>query len=201
MPRKYNLGNRRAMVAETRLRIVDAALQLHTTKGPARTSMQDIARLADVSLVTVYRHFPELAQLFRACKTRFLEKFPPPGPGLLDGCGGLEQRVSATIATVYRYYDIVGDGLWSAQRDAEVLPEFGAVLEEGMANITSLARETLAPLPPQSKSYQRSLAALLVAIDVGTWRNLVRFQGLSGEEASELMADLVLHAAQGGVKG
>jgi AcrR family transcriptional regulator len=200
MPRKYNLGNRRAMVEETRLRIVDAALQLHTTKGPARTSMQDIARLADVSLVTVYRHFPGLDQLFWACKTRFFEKFPPPGPGLLDGCGGLDERVSATITALYRYYDIVGDGLWSAQRDAEVLPEFGAVLEEGMSQIVSLARQALAPMPPQGERYRRGLAALLVAIDVGSWRNLVRSQGLSGAEASELMTELVLCAAGGSVQ-
>jgi AcrR family transcriptional regulator len=163
--------------------------------------MQDIARLADVSLVTVYRHFPALDQLFGACKTRFLEKFPPPGPELLEACGGLEERVRATIAALYRYYAIVGDGLWSAQRDAEVLPKFGAILEEGMAQIGSLAREALAPLSRQSGGYRRGLAALLVATDVSTWRNLVRFQGLSSEEASELMAGLVLCAAQGSVLG
>lgn len=197
MPRKYDLGRRKALVEDTRLRIVEATLQLHTTKGPARTSMQDIARLADVSLVTAYRHFPELKDLFGACKNRFLQKYPPPGPQVLEGSHSLDQRVCAIIKSLYRYYDVVGEALWGLQRDAEVMPEFKAGFQESMAHIVSLAEAALAPLAKNGKSYsyQRALAILKVAIDVGTWRNLVRLQGFTSEQASELMTDLVLGVA------
>jgi AcrR family transcriptional regulator len=183
------------MVEDTRLRIVEATLQLHTTKGPARTSMQDIARLADVSLVTAYRHFPELKDLFGACKTRFLQKYPPPGPEVLEGCHGLDQRVGTTIMELYRYYEVIGQALWAMQRDVEVLPEFKAVFQEGMGSVIALAEAALAPLASNGKSYQKALAILTVAIDVGTWRNLVRLQGFNSEQASELMTDLVLGVA------
>lgn len=195
MPRKYDLGRRQAMVEDTRLRIVEATLQLHTSKGPARTSMQDIARLADVSLVTAYRHFPEMRDLFGACKNRFLQKHPPPGLEVLEGSRSLDQRICATITALYRYYEVIGHALWAMQRDAEVLPEFKEVFQEGMAPVISLVEAALAPLAQNGKSYQRALAILTVAADVGTWRNLVRLQGLTSQRAAELMADLVLSAA------
>jgi len=195
MPRKYDLGKRKALLEDTRRRIVEATLHLHTSKGPARTSMQDIARLADVSQVTAYRHFPTLSDLFGACKSRFLEKYPPPGPEILEGSQSLEERVRTTILKLYRYYDVIGQALWAIQRDAEVLPEFKAVFHESMASLISLAEAALAPLVRNTNSYRRALAVLSVAIDVGTWRNLVRLQGFTSEQAAELMAELVLDVA------
>jgi len=174
---------------------VEAALQLHTTKGPARTSMQDIALLADVSLVTVYRHFPELKDLFRDCGERFREKYPFPGPDILEGCQSFEKRVSILIGAIYQYYAVVGDAIWLVQCDAEALPHFDAVFQRFTAHLTSLAEAALLPLSPKGKNYRRVLATIKLAIGVGTWRNLVRLQGLSSDQASELMADMVLCAA------
>jgi AcrR family transcriptional regulator len=43
MARKYELKRRAERQAETRRRIVDAAVALHTTIGPAHTSVSAIA--------------------------------------------------------------------------------------------------------------------------------------------------------------
>ena len=59
MARKYELKRRAESQAETRRRIVEAAVELHQTKGPGLTSISDVARLAGVQRNTLYRHFPD----------------------------------------------------------------------------------------------------------------------------------------------
>ena len=52
---------------ETRRRIVEAAVELHSTIGPARTSYSAVARRAGVTRPTLYAYFPDKASLFAAC--------------------------------------------------------------------------------------------------------------------------------------
>jgi AcrR family transcriptional regulator len=66
-PRSYRMNRRRADVEETRRRITEATLALHAEKGIFGTSWRDIARRADVSVATVYKHFPTLEELVPAC--------------------------------------------------------------------------------------------------------------------------------------
>ena len=55
--RRYELKKRGESMAETRLRITEAAVELHQTLGPARTSISGVAERAGVQRHTVYRHF------------------------------------------------------------------------------------------------------------------------------------------------
>ncbi len=66
MARKYEQKRRAEKQAQTRRRIVEAAIELHGTKGPARTTLSDVARLAGVERHTLYRHFPNERELFVA---------------------------------------------------------------------------------------------------------------------------------------
>ena len=52
MTRKYELKKRAERQEETRLRIVEAAVELHRTKGPARTTFSDIADPAEWEGIT-----------------------------------------------------------------------------------------------------------------------------------------------------
>ena len=65
--RPYRMRRRAEQVDETRLRITEAAVRLHTTVGPAHTSIAAIAEAAGVTRLTVYRHFADLDTLFEAC--------------------------------------------------------------------------------------------------------------------------------------
>ena len=60
MPRKYEMKRRAERVQETRRRITEAAVELHQTVGPARTTVSAIAEKARVQRHTYYAHFPEL---------------------------------------------------------------------------------------------------------------------------------------------
>ena len=76
---------RRAEAArQTRDRIVHATLQLHTEKGVLATSHKDVAALADVSVGTVYHHFPTRDDIVRACGARIQEIIPAPAADCID---------------------------------------------------------------------------------------------------------------------
>ena len=66
MPRTYNLGRRTAPKADTRARIVAAALEIYRDRGLAGASNLAIARAADVAPATVRNHFPDQGDLSRA---------------------------------------------------------------------------------------------------------------------------------------
>ena len=66
--------------AETRRRIVHATVSLHTTDGPARTTISAIADRAGVERHTVYAHFPSERSLFEACTAHWAAIHPFPDP-------------------------------------------------------------------------------------------------------------------------
>ena len=80
--RKYELKKRAEDMAETHLRITEAAIELHGTVGPSRTTLSAVAERAGVERRTLYRHFPTEADLFAACSTHYFAANPWPD---LDG--------------------------------------------------------------------------------------------------------------------
>ena len=82
MTRTYQKKKRSEREAETRQRIVEATVALHTSVGPARTTISAIADKAGVQRHTVYSHFPEEDTLFAACTSHWalLHPFPPAEP-------------------------------------------------------------------------------------------------------------------------
>src|SRR4051812_26060245 len=78
--RRYEKRARAAAEEATRQRIIEAAIGLHGTIGPARTTISGIAERAGVRRATVYRHFPDERALFLSCSGTFGERNPPPDP-------------------------------------------------------------------------------------------------------------------------
>src|SRR3954467_5796644 len=73
--RRYELRKRAEDMADTHRRITEAAIELHGSVGPSRTTMSAVAKRAGVERRTLYPHFPDEADLFAACSTHY---FPPP---------------------------------------------------------------------------------------------------------------------------
>ena len=78
MTRAYTLKRRAEKQAETRQRIVEATVDLHSTVGPAKTTISMIADRAGVQRHTVYAHFPDERSLHMACSGLSLERDPLP---------------------------------------------------------------------------------------------------------------------------
>src|SRR5678815_2610442 len=78
MPRTYTLKRRAEQQADTRRRIVEAAVELHGTVGPARTTVSMVADRAGVQRHTFYAHFPDERDLLMACSGLVFERDPLP---------------------------------------------------------------------------------------------------------------------------
>ena len=78
MTRTYTLKRRAEGQAATRRRIVEAAVELHSSVGPALTSISMVAERAGVQRHTLYAHFPDERSLYLACSALTIERDPPP---------------------------------------------------------------------------------------------------------------------------
>ena len=191
MPRAYRQSRRAATSAETEQRIVDAAIHLHMTIGPARTTISAIAERAGVERLTVYRHFPAQEALFRRCVTHGWELFPPPDAREWAKEADPERRLRMALTEVYAYYDRVGDALAVIMRDLPLLPELAALNAPYLARWETM-RETIERGWIRRGRRRRAIrAAISLSLELTTWESLVRRQGLDGPEAVDLLVRMV----------
>jgi len=197
MPRRYQMGRRAESQEETRRRIVHAAVELHTTVGPAHTTDYAVAQRAGVTRRTFYRHFPDEVSLFRACTVHGLEMWPPPDPESWRRVANPERRLRIALRQLYSYYREVGSGLMVIWRDSPLLrPEL---------NVSPNRSDVLRAMPAvllvgwQVRGRRRAVlaASLRHATAVTTWHSLVEQQGLRDEEAVELLIGMVHSAVIG----
>jgi len=190
MARKYQQTRRAEREKETRRRIVEAAVELHGTLGPARTSIMALAERAGVERPTVYRHFPTPESLLEACSSHHWAKYPPPDPEPWLSLNDPAARMRQGLGELYAYYARYEMGIWVILRDLEDMPALRPFAAKRIAH-RQRARDVLASAWPDRGPRQRFLVATLGhAVDFFTWRTLQR-QGLSNEEAVELMVGLV----------
>lgn len=193
--RRYELKRRAERQAKTRLRIVEAAVALHTSVGPAATSISAIARKAGVQRLTVYRHFPDERALLDACSTHYRAANPLPDPERWKAVRDPEDRLRLALADILAYHERTGPQRMVIMRDAAVKPE---LLEFAAPDLDRWrrVREALAVgWGQRGRSRAMLEAALVLATSVQTWRCLVREGGLSHPEAIELLVASVRRAA------
>ena len=186
--RSYRLGKRADKQQETRRRIVEAAVDLHGTLGPSRTSFAQIAERAGVQRHTFYAHFPDERSLLMACSGLALERDPLPDPDewLDEPPGG--SRLKAGLGEIYGWYERNAQLSACVLRDAEhhqptqeavalrMAPTFGravAVLGEGLS--------------------RQARALLAVALDFGSWRALAAAAPPEGPAATMSQAIALLN--------
>ena len=186
MNRKYELKERARRQAQTRQRIVEATVGLHTSVGPARTTISAIAARAGVERHTVYAHFPDDRTLFRACSEHWTARHPMPNLETLAEIEDPVRRLRRALGEMYAWYESVEADLALFVRDASVVPANADVLGEMTAEIALLA-DAVSQGRPRRKSVR---AAIGHALEFETWRSLVRRQGLSRAQAVDAMARL-----------
>ena len=187
MKRKYELKRRAERQAETRERIVEAAVELHTSRGPARTSIAGIAGRAGVERHTVYAHFPDERTLFRACSAHWRAQHPRPDFETVASIDDPERRLHTALSEMYAWYETVESDLALFIRDASLVPAGAEVLRETAAQIAALA-DSVARGWPRRKAVR---AAIGHAVEFETWRSLVRRQRLSRRQAVDAMMQFV----------
>ncbi len=192
--RRYQKRARAAQEEETRLRIIEAAIALHGSVGPARTTISAIAERAGVRRATVYRHFPDERALFLGCSGTWRERNPVPDPATWASIADPAERLAAALDAIYGWYEQVEPMLTRLLRDADAMPiinelqagrlEYLAAIEDGLASGWG-ARGTAA---------KRLRATIALALDFLAWRTLHE-RGLSRTDAIAVMSSAVRAAA------
>ncbi len=188
--RTYRQTRRAQASTETRGRIVDAAIRLHMTVGPARTTISAIAEQAGVERLTVYRHFPR-EELLRACVTQGWESFPPPDHRAWAKITDPERRLRTALTELYGYYGSVGDALTVIVRDFPHVPTLAALNAPHLAKWEEMRDVLARGWNRRGRHRQALLAAMAHSLDLSTWESLVRRQELPEADAVELLIRLV----------
>lgn len=186
MKRPYQLKQRGKRQGETRQKIVEAAIHLHQTKGLAATSMNDIAEQAGVGKVTVYRHFPDLGAVAGACSGLYFERHPFPDPALWRTIEDPAARLRQGLLEAYAWHRATEPMMSSVYAEARDLP----VMAPYLAYWAGAAEVLLEAWAEKGRRKVLLRAAIALALDIETWRTLVRVQGLSDKQAAELMLRL-----------
>jgi AcrR family transcriptional regulator len=203
---KYKLKKRAERQEETRLRIARATLELHETIGPSLTTRSAIAERAGVGRPTVYSHFPDDLSLGMACSSLEMSENPLPDPGPWEEISDPEGRLRVALTELYAYFRR-RERLWAnIFRDLEMPrskddPEAQLTGDETMKPVLAhweRMKEILAEgWGPSDGTFLLLRGAIGVALDFQTWRTMTREQGLSDEQAIELMAGMVRCALRG----
>ena len=187
MPRSYNLGRRAAPKADTRSRIVAAALAVYRDRGLAGTSNLVIARAADVAPATVRNHFPEPDDLPRAVFEALLAELQIPEPTIFDGLDDLAARLRRLAGELAMFYER-GEPWWRVyEREPELIRAWGGGVDQYYADVERLMRAALGDLSDD----EQSVAVVASVIGPPTFFAL-RGRGLSSEEAVQLSVELAL---------
>lgn len=190
-PRPYEKRRRAESEQETRRRITVATMELHRSVGPARTTISAIAQRAGVQRTTVYRHFPEDADLFAACSAHWLGLHPYPALDPWTAIPDPKQRTRTALGELYAYYRTVEPTLANVRRDAQLLPALARVLAGGTRYFDAV-EEILAASWDGDATLRR--AALAVALDFATWQTLSK--RLSDCDAAAVMTRMVACAGR-----
>jgi AcrR family transcriptional regulator len=188
--RPYRKKQRAELEAQTRRRITESTVELHSTLGPARTSISAVAERAGVRRSTVYRHFPDEAALFAACSAHWTALNPPPD---LTGWAAIDdpdERLRSGLGQLYAYYRGTERMMENLHRDEATMPIIKRLFA-GFRDYLSAAHETfMSGRSAQGRAHQRARATIGHALAFATWRSLTREQGLDDPEAADLMCRL-----------
>ena len=190
--RPYRKIERARREQETRLRITEAAVELHRTRGPANTSVTEVAKLAGVSRMTVYNHFPTDRDLFVACSTHWATHNPFPDPTGWAKIDDPSVRLANALEELYGWYRLKQDMLGKVFRDVPIVPALGKVMDDLWSSYVEELVGTLADGWPERGTEAEALeAALRLAVDFNTWQVLTG-SGLDHDRAAELTARMVI---------
>ena len=186
MSRPYTLKRRAEQQAHTRQRIVEAAVDLHSSVGPAAATISMIADRAGVQRHTLYAHFPDERSLLTACSGLVQDRDPPPDGSLWRDIADDRERLSTGLRAVYDWYGRNATLLSSVLRDAEHHAPTREVAEFRFGPSLAVWHDVLGAKLTAS---QRPL--LVLALSFFTWRTLRQEAGLTQSAAVKAMVKAI----------
>ena len=192
--RKYELKKRAEGVAETHLRITEAAIELHGSVGPSRTTLSAVAKRAGVERRTIYRHFPTEADLFAACSTHYFAANPWPDLASWRSIRDPQQRLELALDELYAYYERTEPMLSNVLRDAELVDFARDAVAPLHAYLEEAAEALISGRPVRGRRRQLLGSAVRHGLAFPTWHSLAT-NGIARPDAAKLVTALVEAAA------
>jgi len=186
MTRTYTLKRRAEQQAETRRRIVEAAVHIDSIVGPALTTISMVAERAGVQRLTLYAHFPDERSLYLACSGLVLERDPLPEAAAWRNIEDRHERLRVGLLAVYGWYERNAELAACVLRDAEYHPLTKEITEMRMGPYMTAYQELLS-----AKLSIKQRAVLRLALSFFTWRTLVREGGLGPGAAVGAMVQAI----------
>jgi AcrR family transcriptional regulator len=187
--RKYELKKRAEGMADTRLRITEAAIELHGTIGPSRTTLSAVAERAGVERRTLYRHFPGEADLFAACSSHYFSANPWPDLGEWRAIRDPYERLERALDDLYAYYERTEPMFTNVLRDAEVVDFAREAVAPLQAYLEEAAEVLAVGRGARGRRGQLLKGALRHALAFSTWHSLAT-NGIGRADAAKLMTAL-----------
>ena len=181
---------------DTRRRITEAAMELHGSVGPARTTVTAVAERAGVQRHTVYRHFPTDDEMFVACSGHFAELHPWPDQREWRAIEDPRERLAVGLDELYRYYEDAGYMWARILRDRELNDTVERHLGPFNDYVAGAARVLAAGWGARGNRKKVVDAAVRHAVDFGTWQSLAGEGLITRAQAVKLMTALVDTAAE-----
>ncbi len=188
--RKYELKKRAEQMGETRLRITEAAIELHGTVGPSRTTLSAVAERAGVERRTLYRHFPTETDLFAACSTHYFAANPWPDLGEWRAIRDPRQRLERALDELYAYYERTEPMFSNVLRDAELVDFARDAVAPLYAYLEEATEILVAGRRARGRKRQLLRGALRHALAFSTWHSLSS-DGIGRSDAARLVTALV----------
>lgn len=186
MTRTYTLGKRAEQQAQTRRRIVEAAVALHGSVGPAATTFSMVAERAGVQRHTLYAHFPDERSLLLACSGLAEESDPMPDAASWTGIADRGERLASGLTAVYAWYARNAQLLACVMRDAEHHAPTREISALRYGPSVAAWHEVLGA---ELRAQQRAM--LHLALSFSSWRALVSEGGLKQAAAVKLMVQAI----------
>jgi len=191
-PRRYDMGARADAVAETKTRIVAAAMELHAKRGVQGTRWEEIAEQAGISLATMYRHFPSLKELVPACARTVFDLIAPltveQATAKYAKLDDTADRLAFLVRANVHCYGRGENWLHAAYRERDFIPELDAALR-----IIQDSLRALTEAATQRRLGKAEQATLFTLLDFPFYKSL-RSAGLDPRAAEKVIARLVIEA-------
>jgi len=194
--RPYRKSKRAELEERTRLRLTEAAVELHGSVGPARTSMSAVAERAGVRRSTLYRHFADEAELFDACSRHWAAANPVPDLGDWARVRDPEERLAVALAQLYAFYARNETMLANLLRDESSMPIVAERFAAFRGYLDAARDVLLRGRGLRGRARGEVGAAIGHALSFRAWQSLVREQGMRDEWAVDAMRRFVEVAAR-----
>jgi AcrR family transcriptional regulator len=173
---RYSSSLRDEQAAETRQRILDAAIVQIADETAAGLTIPTVAHRAGVAVRTVYRYFPTKEDLLQAVGAEFDDRVG--FREFVDEIGGLEPQLRDLYARFSRNEAIVRAAL-DTRPGRELRNRIRRSRVRGL-------KRTLAPLLEglEPEERKQSVALVYLFFSAQTWRLLVDYSDMTSDEAA-----------------